>query len=48
MRATSLLAFGYYLLPSLNKGFTYLLTRENKNNAQERKAKYDVRAFMYN
>ena len=26
MRATSSLAFGYQVLPSLNKGFTYLLT----------------------
>ena len=25
MRVTSLLAFGYEVLPSLNKGFTYLL-----------------------
>ena len=24
MRATGLLAFGYYVLPSLNKGFIYL------------------------
>ena len=25
MRATSLLAFGYYVLPSLNKGFIYII-----------------------
>ena len=28
MRATSLLAFDYWVLPSLKKGFTYLLTSE--------------------